>query len=262
MSVAATFARMCRDQRRRLRLTQGELAQRVGVTRGHVANVELGRSDPSLELMERIAMALDLEIDLMARPPIVVDVERQRDLVHARCSGYADRRFRRAGWLTAREVGIVQGRWHGWIDLLAFDPGSGTLIVVEIKTRIADIGALERQVDWYERSALRVARGSGWQPHRIVVWVLALASLEVEATLRSNREVLAGAFPTRARQMRGLLERVDRQVTGRGLALIDPTIRRSAWLLPSRLEGRRSPPPYLGYADAAQRLGGEASSRS
>jgi transcriptional regulator with XRE-family HTH domain len=262
MSVAVTFARMCRDQRRRLRLTQDELGQRVGVIRGHIANVELGRSNPSLELMGRIAMALDLEIDLVARPPTVVGVERQRDLVHARCWGYADRRFRRAGWLTAREVEIVQGRWHGWIDLLAFDPGSGTLIVVEIKTQIADIGALERQVGWYERSAFRVARGRGWQPRRTVVWVLALASLEVEATLRSNREVLAGAFPTRARQMRRLVERVDRQVIGRGLALIDPTIRRSAWLLPSRLEGRRSPPSYLGYADAARRLGGEASPRS
>ncbi len=261
MSVAVTFARSCRDQRRRLRLTQDELGQRVGVTRGHIANIELGRSDPSLELMERIATALDLEIDLVARPPIVVGAERQRDLVHARCSGYADRRFRGLGWLTAREVEIVQGRWHGWIDLLALDPGTGVLIVVEIKTQIADVGALERQVGWYERSAFRVARANGWQPRRVVAWVLALASEEVEATLRSNRELLAGAFPARARQMRGLLERVDEPVAGRGLALIDPTIRRSAWLLPSRLEGRRSPPPFLGYADAARRLGGDASPR-
>jgi transcriptional regulator with XRE-family HTH domain len=259
MSLSVTFARLCRDQRRRLRLTQAELGRRVGVTRGHIANIELGRSDPSLELMERIATALDLEIDLVARPPMVVGAERQRDLVHARCSGYVDRRFRGAGWLTAREVEIVQGRWHGWIDLLAFDPGAGTLIVVEIKTQVTDIGALERQVGWYERSAFRVARGNGWQPRRVEVWVLALASLEVEATLRVNREVLAGAFPARARQMRGLLERVEHPVMGRGLALIDPTIRRSAWLLPSRLEGRRSPPPYLGYADAVRRLGGDPS---
>ena len=78
---------------------------------------------------------------------------RQRDAVHAPCSGYANRRFRAGGWETGREVEIVHGRSHGWIDLLAFDPRTGLLLIVEIKTRLDDLGLVERQLAWYERSA-------------------------------------------------------------------------------------------------------------
>jgi hypothetical protein len=42
---------------------------------------------------------------------------------------------------------------------------------------------------------------------------------------------------------------------GRGLALIDPSSRRRAWLIRTRLDGRRSPAPFADYADAARRLG-------
>ena len=68
-----------------------------------------------------------------------------QDPVHARCSAYVDRRLGASGWATAREVEIVHGRTHGWIDLLAFDRRTGMMVVIEIKTRLEDIGALERQ---------------------------------------------------------------------------------------------------------------------
>ena len=138
-----------------------------------------GRTHP-LALVDRIADALGIEIDLVARTPIVIGGGRQRDLVHARCSAYIDRRLRSDGWLTAREVEIVHGRSHGWIDLLAFDPRSGTLILIEVKTRLDDIGAVERQLGWYEREAFGVARRQGWRPSRVACWLLVLASDEVE----------------------------------------------------------------------------------
>jgi transcriptional regulator with XRE-family HTH domain len=182
-------------------MTQHQLAVATGVTRGYIANIERGRGNPSLELVDRIAAALELEIELVARSPFVIGGDRQRDLVHARCSGYVDRRLRAAGWLTAREVEIIQGRSHGWIDLLAFDPKTGTLLVIEIKTRLDDLGAIERQLGWYERSSFDVTRRSGWRPTRTIGWLLVLASDEVEAFLRANRDLMAHAFPTRSRPM-------------------------------------------------------------
>ena len=121
--IRIAFADVCRDTRNRLGLTQEQLGRSVGVTHGYVAKVEAGTANPSLDLVERIAVALDLEIDLVVRVPTVIGDRRQRDLVHARCSGFVDRRLRAAKWLTAREVEIVHGRSHGWIDLLAFDEG-------------------------------------------------------------------------------------------------------------------------------------------
>ena len=148
MPIRTTFGRLCLDTRTRLRLTRGQLADAVGVSQGYIAKIERGLANPSLGLVERIATALELELDLIARSPVVIGGDRQRDVVHARCSGHVDRRLRAGGWLTAREVEIVQGRSHGWIDLLAFDPKTGTLVVIEIKTRLDAVGPVERQSWW------------------------------------------------------------------------------------------------------------------
>jgi hypothetical protein len=41
---------------------------------------------------------------------------------------------------------------------------------------------------------------------------------------------------------------------GRGLGLIDPRTKRRDWVQRTGVDGRRSPLPYLDYADAARRL--------
>ncbi len=237
-------------------MTQRQLAAAAGVSRGYVANIERGHADPSLDLVERIALALGLEVRLNATMPIVFGATGQRDLVHARCSGQADRRLRAAGWLTAAEVEVVHGRSHGWIDLLAFNPATGILLVVEVKTRLDDLGAIERQLAWYERSAPDIAMRLGWRPRVVIGWLLVLASDEVEDAVRSNRDVMARAFPIRARAMMEIVAGRSADVGARGVALIDPTSRRHAWLLPSHVDGRRSAAPFAGYRDAAQRMPG------
>lgn len=256
MPLRITFARLTRETRLRRGWTQQRLGERVGVTRGYIARIEAGSVNTTFDLADRIAQALDVEIDLVARIPMVMGDRRQRDFVHARCSGHVDRRLRSAGWLTAREVEIAHGRSHGWIDLLAFDPATGTLLVIEIKTRLDDLGASERQLGWYERSASVVASDLGWQVHRVVGWLLVLASEEVETVLVHNRDLIARAFPTRARAMAGVIGMAPGTSLSRGLAMIDPTSRRSLWLRPARVDGRRSPAPFRDYADAADRLRG------
>ena len=253
MAIRVTFTRLCRETRIRLRLTQQQLADAVGISRAYVATIESGHANPSLEVVERIARALRLELDLVARSPVVIGGGHPRDLVHARCSAYADRRLRGLGRVTAREVEVIHGRSHGWIDLLAFDPRTSTLLVVEIKTRLDDLGAIERQLGWYERSAWDLAGPLGWRPRRVVGWLLVLASDEVESILRSNRDLMARSFPSRAHEMSSLLD-TGTLPRGRGVALIDPARKRRAWLIPSHVDGRRSRAPYLGHADAVGRL--------
>jgi transcriptional regulator with XRE-family HTH domain len=236
-------------------LTQQQLADAAGIARGYLATLESGRANPSLKVVTRIAEALDLEVDLVVRPPTIVRGHEQQDLVHARCSGYVDRRLRAAGLVTAREVEIVHARSHGWIDLLAFDHRTSTLVIIEIKTRLDDLGALERQMGWYERSAFEAARRLGWRPRQSVTWLVLLASAEIESVIRSNRTVLDLAFPIRARAaLDWLADGANPPPTVRVLALIDPTSRRRDWLIRTRFDGRRSDPAYRDYADAARRL--------
>jgi DNA-binding XRE family transcriptional regulator len=249
-----SFARLCRDTRVMLDITQAELAAAVGVSRAHIAAIETGRANPSLDLVQRIGLALGLELQLGARAPVVLNGPVQRDLLHAWCSGYVDRRLSAAGWLCRREVTIVRGRTRGWIDLLAYDPRRRILVVVEVKTSIDDLRDIERQLDWYMREAPTLARDLGWRPVATVGWVLALATTSIDEVLRRNRSVVARAFPGRARDMRLIAIDSEADPAARGIALIDPRSRRRAWLISSAMDGRRTPAPYRDAAEARSLL--------
>ena len=244
---------MARDTRVRLRLTQREVAAGADISRGYVARIERGTANPTLAAVDRIGQVLGIEADLVFRTPTIIG-STQRDVVHAQCSAYVDRRLRSAGWLTAREVEVVQARSHGWIDILAFDPEGETLLVIEIKTRLDDLGSVERQLGWYGRSAGDVARRIGWTPRRIVIWLVVLSSDEVEAVITRNADLLRGQFPVRAREMLTWLAERRHATTGWGLASLDPTSKRRDWLIRARVDGRRSHCRFADYGAAARRL--------
>jgi transcriptional regulator with XRE-family HTH domain len=248
-----SFARLCRETRVLLDITQEQLSASVGISRSHLAEIETARVNPTLDVVTRIGDALGLELQLLARQPRVTD-PRATGLVHSRCSGYVGRRMGGFGWSVRREVEIVHGNSHGWIDLLAYHPVTRMLVIVEIKTRLEDLGLIERQLAWYERAAFDVATRFEWHPTRVASWLLMLASEEVEGAMRREREAIRIAFPVRAREMRSVATEGATSTGQRGLALIDPSSRRAAWLIPSRLDGRRSSAPYRDYADAARRM--------
>jgi transcriptional regulator with XRE-family HTH domain len=259
-ALRTTFARILRETRSTLDITQREIAVAVGVSRAHIAAIEAGRANPSLGLVDRISERLQLGLDFVMQAPATA-TPRQRDLVHAWCLGYVARRLTAAGLAVRREVEVVTGRSHGWIDLLAFDPASATLFVIEIKTRLDDLGDIERQVGWYSREARSIAARFGWQPRIVATWVLFLASDEVDVALRLDRDGLRMALPVRAEAMRRMLAGVSVE-RGRGMALIDPASRRRDWLLRSAIDGRRSAAPYRDYADAARRRTAQARGRA
>lgn len=230
-----------RTTREAIGWTQDDLGARAGISRGMVARIEAATVNMSVDVMADTAEALGLELEITARLPFIAG-RRQRDPVHALMIGYVQRRLEAAGWRTAREVEVVHGRSHGFIDLLAFDEATGTLFVIEIKTELDDVGRVERTLAWYERESWAAARRLGWRPRRVVSWLLVLATEETESRLRHNRESLGHAFPVRGSELLGPPPK------GRGLAIIDPRNRRSAWLLRSRVDGRRTPAPYADYA--------------
>jgi len=253
MKLRETFGRVCHDTRIGLDLTQLDLGEGVGVSRGHIAKVEAGRANISLDLLERIADALGTRVDLVASPPTFLSEREPRDVVHARCSGMIGRRLAGAGWQIAREVDISDGRVHGWADILAFDPRTGTLVIIEIKTRLQDLGAVERQVDWYERHGHRAAARLGWSPRRSETWLIVLDSAEVSAAIQAHKDLIDQAFPARADHMLAVIRGTERPM-GRGIAMVDPASHRTDWLLRTRLDGRRSRSAYGNYADAARAL--------
>jgi hypothetical protein len=218
-----------------------------------IARIESATVNVSLDVAARVCNALGVQVDLVFRTPFIVDRRPQRDAAHARCSAYVQRRLETAGWLVEREVEIVHGRSHGWIDLLGFEPRCLTLLIVEIKTETEDLGRIERTLAWYRREAWASARRLGWRPVRTATWLLVLATEINDERIRVNRDTLAAAFPGRVAEAEATLAGYGANPPPAALALIDPRSRRRAWLIRSRIEGRRSLAPYPDYAGFMRR---------
>jgi hypothetical protein len=196
----------------------------------------------------------ELGILVEFRSPYVARSHLQRDAAHARCSAYVRRRLEASGWRVAHEVEVGSARSRGFIDILASHRDSGVAMVIEIKTELVDLGEVQRTLGWYERESWAETRRLGWKQRGVVGVVARLATEVNEGAIQENRVLLQQWCPTRARQLNEWMSRPLSPRPPRSLALIDPASRRRRWLMPARVDGRRSPAPYEDYADFMRRL--------
>lgn len=66
-ALAWYYGEILRDRRKELKLTQQELADRIGKERSYIARIEKGETDIQLSNFLRITMALGLSMDLQPR---------------------------------------------------------------------------------------------------------------------------------------------------------------------------------------------------
>jgi transcriptional regulator with XRE-family HTH domain len=257
------FAAIVRRSRRARRWSIRRLALEAGMSHSYIVRLEHGDvSDLSFRRAELVLKALDgrlqvrfLGLASMAPP--------QRDRAHARCVAYVARRLGRAGLLIATEVDVGGASWHGFADVLAFDEREHVLLAIEVKTEIHDLGELDRQIGVVERGAWQAAHARGWRPRAVMGVLLVLATEENDGRLQENRAHFDQAYRLRSRVIqdvvqgdRNAIERAVGRRGERGVAMIDPATRRRTWILPTRLDGRRTSPPY---ADRAAYLAGQRS---
>ena len=249
-SLGPRLAAVIRDTRRRLGWTQQELARRGCVSRARVSRMERGlHGHGPIDEAARILDALSVRAEVVIRPPMLANAPTQRDEAHARVVAYSARNLGRTGFALAREVPVGADRVRGWIDILGMNTALHTLVVVEGKADLFDVGALERQVAWYEREAPLAARRLGWPPQRrTLVLVTMLATLHNADVVRSNRDILGERFPLPVTGLRALLAgQAAPPGPLRTIAFVDPARRGSGWLLPTPLAAGR---PVLPYEDA------------
>jgi len=119
--------------------------------------------------------------------------------------------------------------------------------VIEVKTELVDFGALERQLNWYEREAWVAAKELGWHPNRIAVAVLLLSTEANDARLRDLRPAIDRVFEGRARELFPIVCGDRVRVPRRSIASIDPASRQKIWIRPTWIDGRRTSAPYADY---------------
>jgi transcriptional regulator with XRE-family HTH domain len=246
LQVGATI----KDLRRQIGWSQRALAARSNVSQSLISDVENGQL-PSLTFatVTRLLEAMGGRLVVDVTRPFLGDRERQRDAAHIRCVTYAARQLERRNWSVATEVEIGSDRSRGWVDVIAFHSPTRTQLVIEIKTELHDVGAIERSLRWYERESWTVARRLGHRPQVVVPCLLVLATEANDARIRDNRAAFDRTYPVRAQQLNPVAERGAGLPNSRwGLAMIDPRSRRRDWLRPTVTDGRRSVAPYADYA--------------
>ena len=62
MDIKKSFGKIVRKRRRALDLSQEELGDKAELNRGYISDIERGLRNPSLEVIERIAKGLQMDI--------------------------------------------------------------------------------------------------------------------------------------------------------------------------------------------------------
>ena len=92
---------------------------------------------------------------------------RQRDAAHARCVATSPVDCRqRVDRPSGMQIGTRER--PGWIDILAFNPETRVLLVIEVKTDLVEHRWPRRQLGWYHRKAEEWCRDLGWDPSGIM----------------------------------------------------------------------------------------------
>jgi transcriptional regulator with XRE-family HTH domain len=255
-ALAIRLGELVRDARRLAGWTQAELARRAATNQSAISRLERGVAEPlDMLIVDRVLAALGFRASLDVDGRHLADRRRQRDPVHARMNGFLAAQLERRGFRTALEVHVGDPSPRGWIDLLAFRAVDRALIVNETKGDLPDVGAFQRSLAFYDRSAREAANRLGWRPARVVVLGTMLDSATIAARLGENRELITRVFPSPADRMLAWIEDPRAPAPfGWTLATCDPASRSAAWLRPPMLGARRQPIAYADYADAAGRL--------
>lgn len=196
-AIAANLGRDTRSTRRKRRLTQQQLGERVGLGQSQISYLERGfGSRTSIESWVAIGIALDRPIAIGFGRDIVRPLA---DAGHIDAQELGARLARGGGWLVTVEAVDDELAPSGHTDLRL--TGNRDIALVEIWNRLDDLGAAMRSSD---RKLVVVRRGA---PGRVVqsVWLL--------VDTAANREIVRRYPAVLGARFRGSSSRWVRAIT-------------------------------------------------
>lgn len=175
-----------RALRHRSGLRQADLAARAGVSQSTVSRVERGAWDEiQWRSIARVCEAAGLRLGVEGRWR-GGELNRLLDHDHAALASAVQRRMGAAGWLTAIEVTYSRYGERGSVDILGFHPATRVLLVVEVKTVLADIQGMLRPIDTKTRLGSSIGRDQGWAARAVVPCLVVAAGTTTRRRLSTN----------------------------------------------------------------------------
>ena len=193
---------------------QVEVATRARVHRSVVSAVERGHLEQvSIGTLLEMARALEIQVTFGTRWR-AGELDRLISGRHSRLHEAVAAWFATTlpDWILAPEVSFSIFGERGIIDILAWHPGRRALLVIELKTDLADVNELIGSMDRRRRLAWDIAKDRGWEPLSVSTWVLVAGGRTNRARISAHRTLLRTAFPVDGRTVVGWLRRPDREV--------------------------------------------------
>jgi transcriptional regulator with XRE-family HTH domain len=203
-----------RALRLRRRLTQAGLAALVGVSRATIARIERSHADQvTLRLLVRVAAELGASVNVRVLWHGEA-LDRLLDAAHADLTDALLRLLHDSGWLVATEVSFNIRGERGVVDILAFRPATGALLVIEVKSVVPDLQAMLGALDRKARVAPVLARERGWQIATISRVLVLPDDRTARRRLGRHAATFATALPQRTAAVRRWLKKPVGAVAG------------------------------------------------
>jgi transcriptional regulator with XRE-family HTH domain len=219
-----------RAVRRKRGMTQAQLAAKAKVSQSAVSRAERDPLTLTVRVLWRVADALGARASLRLSWQ-GEDLDRLLDAAHAGLVEEVIRLLLAAGWEAHPEVTFNEFGERGSIDILAFHPSFGALLIVEVKSTVPDMQATLAGIDRKVRVAPKLATGRGW-PVRTVARVLVLPDDRTSRRRLSQHAATVDAvMPAGTRATRRWLRRPEPALSGGVLFLPAPSgrVAEPAW---------------------------------
>lgn len=192
-----------RALRRSRKLRQVDVARAARLSQSTVSAIECGRwGTLTVDALRQVFEAVGADFVCIVRYR-GAEIDRLLDARHADVSIAVAALLRQHGWIVLSEVSFNQFGDRGSVDLLAWHPGTRTLLVVEVKSEIASAEETLRRLDVKARLGPELAKERfGVRPAR-VVRLLALSDRTANRDRVARLDGLFGStFPLRGRALR------------------------------------------------------------
>ena len=179
-----------------------------------VSRVERGAGDRlSARALMRLAGAMGARVSVRVLWQ-GEELDRLLDGDHARLVEWVVERLTAAGWVAVPEATFQIRGERGSIDVLAWHPATGHLLVVEVKSVVPDVQATLAGVDRKARLAPLIARERGWTVRSVSRILVLPDDRTARRRIARFSATFARAFPERTVALRRWIAAPDRAVAG------------------------------------------------